>query len=569
MMNDTPIVEIRHLTYRFAKTDRPAIDDFSCCWKSGQLIGICGPDGAGKTTLMRLIAGLILPEPSTVYVGGDDRAVVENIPDDMMRYMPQKFSLYEDLTVLENLELYADLNCLSHERKSQEIERLLKFTQLHPFQKRLAGNLSGGMKQKLSLACALIKRPRLLLLDEPTVGVDPVSRKELWEMIDALVEDHMTIVYTTSALDELSHFGYVIILLDGKAIYQGSPSAIIERLTDRVFMISQLSNPKRVVFDAIDRHPKVKDCLIVSDSIRVFLHQDADEEVLFFLKQFGSLSTEKACFEDAFLEMMPAIPKQPSPIETIYPLLTISSQHQIEADELCKVFDKFVAVDKISFKVSPGEVFGLLGPNGAGKSTTFKMLCGLIKPTSGSAKIQGVSLMNSPTELKSKIGYMAQKFSLYGQMTVLQNLRFFHGIYPRYNAHDEVKEMIELFNLEPYLRSRAEDLPIGYKQRLSLACALMHRPEILFLDEPTSGVDPLTRREFWRHIHALVKKNVAIVITTHFMDEAEYCDRIGIVDQGRLIAYGSPDEIKRAGSQGETGKTMEEAFIALTRRDRP
>jgi ABC-2 type transport system ATP-binding protein len=565
-MNDQPIVTINQLSFRFDGDLQMAIENFSCSLPRGQMIGICGPDGSGKTTLLRIIAGLIRCEPNQVIVDGFDLAKEKTIPEDLLRYMPQKFGLYEDLTVMENLELYADLNCLTSEQKNEQFKKLLDFTKLEPFQKRLAKDLSGGMKQKLGLACTLLKKPNLLLLDEPTVGVDPVSRKELWQMIHHLMEDHMTVIYSTSYLDEVEHFQHVIVLNEGVCLYNGDPKKIIEPIKNRVFKISNLKILKRQAITEILNHPMVLDGLILGEAIRVLLKKEHDEKVKEFLKSYGDIFEEPPHFEDAFLDLIPKISKHQSPISGFYPQFTLENKPLVKALNLTKKFQNFIAVDEVNFEVKQGEVFGLLGPNGAGKSTTFKMLCGLLKPTAGSATIKDLSLLKAPHLARAKIGYMAQKFSLYGNMTVKQNLDFFYGIYPKYEQKNHViEEMIELFYLDSYLKTKASDLPLGFKQRLSLACAIMHRPEILFLDEPTSGVDPITRREFWGHINSLVSKNVAIIVTTHFMDEAEYCDRIGIVNQGKLIVCGTPDELKAKASQIQgQSLNLEEAFITFT-----
>ena len=274
-------------------------------------------------------------------------------------------------------------------------------------------------------------------------------------------------------------------------------------------------------------------------------------------------------FEDAFIDILGGGPGGFSPFAELIPEFPKEDKPIVEAIELTKKFGDFTAVDKVSFSVKRGEIFGLLGPNGAGKSTTFKMLCGLLKQTEGRAQVAGFSLKEQSSIARSHIGYMAQKFSLYNDMTVLQNLRFFYGIYP-HNGNHMVEQMIKIFGLEPYLNSPAGELPLGFKQRLALTCSIMHRPEVLFLDEPTSGVDPITRREFWNHINAMVAKGMAIVITTHFMDEAEYCDRIGLINEGKLIMVGTPDELKdKVRSKELPNPTLQDAFIELsTRRDR-
>jgi ABC-2 type transport system ATP-binding protein len=560
-------ITIKDLTHRYQVNDQPVIDQFNCEISAGEMIGLVGPDGAGKTTLLRILTGLLKPTLGTCLIDQVDMIQTKNIPPDLIRYMPQKFGLYEDLTVGENLNLYADLNSLTKEEKKIQKERLLQFTKLEPFQKRLARDLSGGMKQKLGLACTLLKKPKLLILDEPTVGVDPISRIELWQMIKDLMEDHMTIICSTSYLDEVEHFQSVLILNNGKCLYQGSPEEIKKTIQGRSFLIQDLKLPKREALGKLLSEKEVLDGTILGNSIRILTKKGCVESCEKEMSLIGNINQTSATFEDAFFDLIPETPHRRSPIYDIYPTFSLIDHPLIEAHELSKQFGSFKAVDQISFQVKQGEIFGLLGPNGAGKSTTFKMICGLMKPSFGDAKIKNISLLDAPSQARAKVGYMAQKFSLYSNMTVLQNLRFFYGIYPKFTQKNHVvDEMISTFFLEPYLNSLTKDLPLGFKQRLSLACSIMHRPEVLFLDEPTSGVDPITRREFWSHINALVSKNVAIVVTTHFMDEAEYCDRIGLVNQGKLIAIGSPDELKKlAITPSNPTPSLEDAFIHLTK----
>ncbi len=566
---ENPFISIKNLSHQFEQSNTFALNDFSIDLKGGQIIGIVGPDGAGKTTLLRILTGLLKPKEGKVIIDGID--VIKSIlPENLIRYMPQKFGLYEDLTVIENLNLYCDLNSLSPSEKSTYLEKLLDFTNLKQFTNRLAGNLSGGMKQKLGLACTLLKKPKLLLLDEPTVGVDPVSRIELWQMIHHLIEDHMTIIVSTSYLDETEHFKQVIVINEGSILYQGAPSMLTEQNQNRTFLIQNLQIAKREALTALMEQSPVLDGMIQGNSLRILSLKNQEKNCFETCSKFGIPQSIKSRFEDAFLDLIPQPSKKKSPIDALYPNLVRQMKPMVESIGLTKKFGPFIACNSIDFQVKQGEVFGLLGPNGAGKSTIFKMLCGLIKPTSGFAKIKEISLMEAPHLARAKIGYMAQKFSLYSNMTVLQNLNFFYGIYPRYNAKEAiVEEMIEIFYLKPYLNFLASELPLGFKQRLALACAIMHRPEVLFLDEPTSGVDPITRREFWSHINALVQKNVTIIVTTHFMDEAEYCDRIGLINQGKLAAIGTPDELKNLCiSENCPYPTLEEAFIHLTTKTR-
>jgi len=558
-----PFIKIRQLCKTFEKGKSPALDHIDAEFRSGQIVGLAGPDGAGKTTLMRILAGLLKPSSGSVEVCGFDTIKDQHHLHELLGYMPQKFGLYEELSVMQNLNLYADLQGISQKEKKAAYEQLLHFTGLSTFKDRLARNLSGGMKQKLGLACTLLRKPKLLLLDEPTVGVDPISRRELWKMIMELMNGEMLVIYSTAYLDEVEKCGEVLLLNEGKTLYVGSPAELTNRLNGQTFQIQGISGNRRQVLVKAQHDPEVIDAVVQGSSIRVVLKSPENHLQL----DDGHLTAVPPRFEDAFLSILGGSHTAYSPLTQLTPQYPQEERPIIEAAGLTKRFGSFTAANQVTFSVKRGEIFGLLGPNGAGKSTTFKMLCGLLKPTEGTATVAGLSLQKAPSKARSQIGYMAQKFSLYGNMTVVQNLNFFSGIYPLFNDTDKnrVQEMIEVFFLHPYIHTTASELPLGFKQRLALACAVMHKPQVLFLDEPTSGVDPLTRREFWNHINAMVEKGVAIIVTTHFMDEAEYCDRIGLINQGRLICIGTPDELK---SQARTPSllhpTLEDAFIVLS-----
>ena len=483
-------VEIKNLTKTFGKTT--ALDNLSLNIKKGKITGLIGADGAGKTTLLRTITGLLIPDSGEISALGFNPVTQKDELTPLIGYMPQKFGLYEDLTVLENLILYADLKNVTH-----NFEKMLEFTKLAPFQDRLAGALSGGMKQKLGLACTLLGNPEFLLLDEPSVGVDPISRKDLMKMVREMINPQTTVLWSTAYLDEAHSFDTAVVIDKGRVIYNGKPHDL------------------------------------------------------------GETAQE---FENKVIDLMGGYKEEPSKIAENYTLLKDIRDCIVEADNLEKRYGNFYAVKNNSFCIQKGEIFGLLGPNGAGKSTSFKMMCGLAKPTNGTARIMGIDITKDPEKARSNLGYMAQKFSLYPNLSVRQNLDFFAGAYGLggHRAMLAVGRMIEIFGFRPCLNDNAADLPLGYKQRLSLACAVMHNPPVLFLDEPTSGVDVITRREFWNHITALAQKGVTVLITTHFMDEAEYCDRISLFFRGRTIAAGTPAELCR---QTATD-SLESAFAA-------
>ena len=568
----------------FAGTARPAVASLTTRIAAGRITGLVGPDGAGKTTLLRMIAGLLIPSKGSIAVlGRSPDKDIETLRADL-GYMPQKFGLYEDLSVDENLRLYADLRGVLGDERRETFERLLAFTDLKRFTDRLAGKLSGGMKQKLGLACALLGKPRVLLLDEPSVGVDPISRRELWKMVGALAGDGMTVVWSTSYLDEAEACAAVLLLHEGRLLHDGTPQALTAPLEGRSVQVREIEGNRRDVLRRALRQNEVLDGVIQGRNVRLVLRDRDRPPPLDALQASDDavLAPVSPRFEDAFIDLLSKTVEGGKITDGRSKLAELmrtaddassstrpSTDVAIEATHLTKKFGDFAATDDISFKVERGEIYGLLGPNGAGKSTTFKMLCGLLRPSSGEAQVAGISLLRSPSRARQRLGYMAQKFSLYGGLTVAQNLRFFSGVYGLSGREQKttIGNMVETFEFEPYLDVSPETLPLGFKQRLALACAVMHRPEILFLDEPTSGVDPITRREFWTHINGMVALGVTVMVTTHFMDEAEYCDRIGLVYRGRLIAAGTPDALKQSAADDEHGDpSMEDAFIGLVAR---
>jgi ABC-2 type transport system ATP-binding protein len=541
-----------------------ALKEITVSIASGKVVGVIGPDGAGKTTLIRLIAGLLCPSSGTIAVLGHDSLKEAEAIHFFTGYMPQKFGLYEELTVMQNLSLYADLRDLRGEERQERVKSLLQFTGLASCQDRQARALSGGMKQKLGLACALVKKPTLLLLDEPSVGVDPISRRELWKMIYALSEEGTSIILSTSYLDEAERCHSTLLLNEGSVIFYGDPNQLVKRVEGHVFKITDISGSHRTLLREVLRDTNTIDGVIQGKNIRIVVK---DKNVL--EGRGFTLEPAPPRFEDAFVDILGGVPNAESKLADLTPPLQKSSGVALEASELTKKFGAFTAVDRVSFTVQRGEVFGLLGPNGAGKTTTFKMLCGLLTPTEGKVSIGDLDLHAFSGEARAHIGYMGQKCTLYGMLTVRQNLEFFSGIYNlRGQAQREIVEkMLSIFDLEKYADISADSLPLGYRQRLGMASANMHHPELIFLDEPTSGVDPLTRRDFWSHINGLVTKGRTVLITTHFMDEAEYCDRIALIYAGRVIHIGTPDALKElARSEQQPTPTLEEAFITLIER---
>jgi ABC-2 type transport system ATP-binding protein len=564
-----PAAQVSGLVKSFGATR--ALDGITAQLPAGKILGLVGPDGAGKTTLIRLLAGLMEPSAGTLEVLGRKPSAEGGTVQAEIGYMPQRFGLYEDLSVLDNLNLYANLRALDASERDRRFAELLRFTDLAPFTARLAGQLSGGMKQKLGLACALLGRPRLLLLDEPGVGVDPLSRRELWSMVSELVAGGVTVLWSTAYLEEAERAAYIWLLDAGRLLYDGPPQELSERVRGRVFRRRVGPGEARRVAEAELARAAVLDAVIQGASVRVLVKPGAAQAF-----RDAPYQPVAPRLEDAYVELLGGVRKgesllargwpQPTPAATAGAARERPDEVLVHAEALTRRFGDFLAADHIGFEVQAGEIYGLLGPNGAGKSTTFRMLCGLLKPTSGDASVAGVNLLHAASRARARLGYMAQKFSLYGDLSVAQNLDYFADIYglARTAKRERVPAMIEIFELAPHLQSNASLLPLGFKQRLALACATLHAPRVLFLDEPTSGVDPLMRREFWHHINALTTRGVAVVVTTHFMEEAEYCDRIGLIWRGRKIAEGTPDELKlRARSAQLPEPTLEDAFIAL------
>jgi ABC-2 type transport system ATP-binding protein len=568
--HDGAAVRARNLTKRFARGKADvvtALHDVTFEAQHGALTALVGPDAAGKTTLLRLATGLLRADEGSLSVLGLDAAQHPQDIQNRISYMPQRFGLYEDLSVQENLDLYADLHGVSQEQRAQRYPRLMEMTALGPFRDRLAGKLSGGMKQKLGLACTLVRSPELLLLDEPTVGVDPLSRRELWSIVAGLVENEgLSVVVSTSYMDEAERCAHVVVLHEGRVLTLGAPEEIKQHARGHSFIAStNKMEPARLLQAKLIDMPEIIDAVPHGGKVRTVMH--AEHAASLAGVQFEPV---EANLEDGLMMLLRKESHvQPAAVATIElnsKRALARSQIVIEVHEATRKFGDFTAVNHASFDVRRGEVFGLLGPNGAGKTTTFRMLCGLLPATSGTLHVAGVDLRKARAEARQNIGYVAQKFSLYGDLSVGENLDFFAGAYGLRNARkrERIEWALEKFELRERESATAGSLPGGFQRRLSMAAALLHEPEIVFLDEPTSGADPLARRDFWRRITALAEHGTTIVVTTHFMEEAEYCDRIMIQDAGTMLAIGTPEEVRtRAARDGVRVETMEQAFIAI------
>ena len=476
-------IEVKNVSKNYGAVK--ALDDVSFFVGKGEAFGLIGPDGAGKTSMFRILCSLLLPETGTASVDGFD--VVRQMRQVRCRvgYMPGKFSLYQDLTIEENLKFFATLFGTTVEEGYDSIKAI--YSQIERFKDRKAGALSGGMKQKLALSCALVHSPSVLFLDEPTTGVDPVSRKEFWEMLLTLKERGITIMASTPYLDEVRCCERVAFLDHGRIRGIDTPEVILDRFKN-------IFNPPGI------EHEK---------------------------------TTEKI------------------------------DENVIEVSHLVKAFGTFHAVDDISFSVKRGEIFGFLGANGAGKTTAMHMLTGLNQPTSGTGTVAGYDIRTQHEEIKQHIGYMSQKFSLYEDLTVSENIRLFAGIYGM--KDDDIRrktdELLERLRFTEHKHDLVGSLPLGWKQKLAFSVSIFHEPGVVFLDEPTGGVDPATRRQFWELIYDAAARGITVFVTTHYMDEAEYCDRISIMVDGKISALGTPDELKRRFHQPD----MDHVFTYLAR----
>ena len=635
MRPDESVVRAEGLTRRFTGPDgrpRVALDRVSLSVTRGQLTALVGPDGAGKTTLMRMMAGLLAPDEGSLRVLGLDVTRDAQAVQDRISYMPQRFGLYEDLSVQENLDLYADLHGVPQAVRRERFAQLMAMTDLARFTARPAGKLSGGMKQKLGLACTLVRSPELLLLDEPSVGVDPLSRRDLWEILLQLVRDEqLSVVVSTAYMDEAERCAHVHVMNAGHVLADGMPQALAQRAQGLTFVAMPPGGMAARMLQArlLDAASVVVDAVPRGGQVRFIRRPNVDEAALRPLLENVEVHPRPAELEDAFMLMLrqhaeaaggqssseglpaagtdrtlqgrrnseptapdgqrPAAVTQQDLTAAFLPLnegagasrrdasgvslqtsavlpVTDHAEPVIVVRDLVRRFGDFTAVASTSFEVRRGEIFGLLGPNGAGKTTTFRMLCGLLPATSGSLQVAGANLRVAPARARARIGYVAQKFSLYATLTVRENLAFYGAAYGLHGRQltERIEAMLQRFDLDPEAESGL--LPAGYRQRLAMAAGLVHAPDILFLDEPTSGIDPLARRAFWRTITALSAQGVTIVITTHFMEEAEYCDRIAIQDAGRMLALGTPHEVRELA--GGARSDMNEAFIAIVEQGR-
>lgn len=561
-MNAEPLVTVKSLVKNYGQTR--AVRDLNFSINPGELFGLIGPDGAGKTTTFHILGGIMNATAGEVLaLGRKPRDVRLEIG-----YLTQQFSLYQDLSIDENLKYVAGIREVPPAEFEERSTKYLRAMDLLRFRDRLAGKLSGGMKQKLALCCALMASPKILLLDEPTTGVDPVSRREFWDLLATVVGDGVSVAVATPYLDEAERCNRLILMHEGEIQEMGSVPELkaglhMKRLEVRGGRLEKLEKNLWALPSAIE---KIKDIQAFGDRLDVLTAQVEEAEAL--IKTAGaavqsgeiSIEAQEPTLENVFVNRLKG--KVHVDTETRYPLVEkpakAADEEAIAARNIFKIFGDFKAVNNVSLSVKYGEIYGLLGANGAGKTTTIKMLCGLIKPTQGDMVLCGAkSNLRSPA-LRERLGYMSQKFTLYDDLTILENLEFYCGVY---QVKDRLKnERINwvlansgLKGQEGMLTGR---LPGGWKQRLSFGAAVMHQPEVLFLDEPTSGVDPLARREMWRMIREFASDGTAVLVTTHFLEEAEHCSQLGFMVAGELVAEGSPSGIK----ESQPGQLLEMRF---------
>ncbi len=561
-MNDVMIsAQALAKMYGFGARKVEAVRGIDLDVRRGEIFGLVGPDGAGKTTTMQILCGILTATRGQAIVAGVD--VIKN-PDGLgglIGYMSEGFTLYGSLSVRENLDFFADLYRVPPGQREERIGDLLRFTHLDHAAERRAEHLSGGMKKKLALACALTYSPQVLFLDEPTTGVDPVSRRDFWLLLNDFLEQGITVFVSTPYMDEAERFHRVALMHKGQIIACDTPSALRSSLNGE--MLDLLARPQREALGQLRTHPRASHVQVFGERLHLLVSNlQADlpalkTDLAKYNIQVSDVRHTTASLEDVFIATLEkqTIDHGPQTVDDGLSSMVHgpSSDFAVSVTDLTKTFGDFTAVDRVSFRVKEGEIFGFLGPNGSGKTTTIRMLCGLLPPTSGEGMVAGHDILTQQSAIKPEIGYMSQKFSLYDDLTVEENLSFYAGVYGLKNSQLEARRRwaLEMAGLKGRERALTRDLSGGWKQRLALGCAILHEPGILFLDEPTSGVDPISRRTFWDLIYGLSARGVTVFVTTHYMDEAEHCNTLGLIYNGRLIAHGSPADLRANMRAGE------------------
>ncbi|WP_398307960.1 ATP-binding cassette domain-containing protein [Zoogloea sp.] len=562
---DTPAIRVEGFTKRYGK--RVAADGLSLTVQAGEIYGLVGADGAGKSSLMKAVAGVLAFDAGTVEVFGT-RVDSERSAEQVKRrigFLPQGLglNLYPDLSIEENVDFFGRLRGVPAAELLERKRQLLEMTRLDSFRARPMRQLSGGMKQKLGLVCTLIHEPDLVILDEPTTGVDPVSRRDFWAILGKLLEEKgVTALVSTAYLDEADRFHRVSLFHEGKVMGEGSPAELVATVPGTLALFR--AEPQA------DALPRLKAAFPQTEALgawlRVFAEgldapqaREAVDKALAGIPPTDWFAREPE-LEDVFVAMLR---QRGAKLESAFPadsrVPAASTDLAIEARGLTRLFDDFRAADAVSFSVPQGEIFGLLGANGAGKTTVIKMLTGILKPSSGEGRVAGADMRSAGLAIKERIGYMSQAFSLYHDLSVIENIRLYAGIYglDRRQAQRRSDWVIGMAGLAGFENDAAGRLPMGLRQRLALGCALVHEPRVLFLDEPTSGVDPIGRRMFWDILfHLSRREGVAILVTTHYMSEAEHCDHLALMYAGRVVADASPEAMK-AEVSAESGQLLE------------
>jgi ABC-2 type transport system ATP-binding protein len=555
-----PVIEAEGLGRRFGA--RTVLQDVSFRVEPGEVFAVVGPDGAGKTTLLQMLAAILRPNLGTCRVLGED---IRKHPDRVQArvgYMSQGFSLYDRLTVAENIAFAAGIRDVPKEALAARKAKLLAMAGLERFQGRLEGALSGGMRKKLALCANLIHEPPLLILDEPSLGVDPLSRRELWRILEAARGERRSIVFATSYMDEADASDRVLLLRDGRPLALGTPSDLRE--TARAHVYSIRTDAPEVAEAALAKLPDLLSFQRRSaGEVRVQLRTaGAPPEIG---PHIGGLKSVEPTMEDVFtVASAPA-----EPIAVLQTAVRSPSQEVlVAADHVTQRFGDFVAVDDVSLQIAAGEVLGLLGPNGAGKTTLIRILCGLLSPSEGRAAVAGFDVAGQSEKVRASIGYVSQKFSLFPDLTAAENLTFFARAYgvPSPELKTRIAWACERAGVPATEAGLVRNLSSAVRQRLALACAILHRPKVLFLDEPTSGVDPLARFRFWRMIAGLAAEGVAVIVSTHYLEEATYCDRLGLMMDGRMIALGTLQALMA--DLGLTEPRVEDVFLGFIARER-
>ena len=562
---EAPVLVARNLRRSYGRWRRvEAVRGVSFTVGRGEIYGLIGPDGAGKTSIIQMLAGVLRPHGGSAAVEGAD---VRDQPDAVkarIGYMPQGLgsNLYDSLTVEENIEFFRDLRQLSPEIYARNRARLLAATRLEPFLGRRAANLSGGMRQKLALVCTLIHLPDVLLLDEPTTGVDPISRQEFWQIVQRVVsEQQSTVLLSTSYMDEAERCTRIALMHAGRVAAEGTPDEIRGRATGLFAHIA--ASPQSRAVQLLRSDADVRAAHAFGDDIHVEFTGEL-RRIESKLSAAGIVIRDAGVrppgLEDVLLQIVGRREGTAAPIG-FEPVVRPPSRAAIECNGVTRCFGTFTAIDRLDLSVEHAEIFGLLGPNGAGKTTLIKMMCGLLEPSAGTIAVGGVDVASNRNRVRMSIGYMSQRFSLYQDLSVGQNIRLYADLYGV--ARDRYLELADRLGLLPLLGRLTRDLPGGVKQRVSLVCAILHQPSIVFLDEPTSGVDPEARRVFWDLIYTLSRDaGVTVVVSTHYMDEAAHCDRLALIHQARLVASGAPAALReRSARRLGHPPSMDETFV--------